>query len=72
MSSVSLPVSASTSILSAEELRRALSVRDLTDPAAGPHAMQQLLSAVLDALRSTWGCEVRLHRQSPVVSIADT
>ncbi|WP_164016862.1 hypothetical protein [Pyxidicoccus trucidator] len=71
MSSVSLPVSASTSILSAEELRRALSVRDLTDSAAGPHAMQQLVSAALESLRSTWGCEVRLHRQSPVVSIAD-
>ncbi|MFP2906656.1 hypothetical protein ACLESD_16660 [Pyxidicoccus sp. 3LFB2] len=71
MSSVSLPVSPAVSILSAEELRRALSVRDLTDPAAGPHAMQQLVSAALDALRSAWGCEVRLHRQSPVVSIAD-
>lgn len=69
MSSVSAPVS--VSILSAEELRRALSVRDLTDPAAGPHAMQQLVSAALEALRSAWGCEVRIHRQSPVVSIAD-
>lgn len=61
----------SVSILSAEELRRALSVRDLTDSAAGPHAMQQLLAAALEALRAAWGCEVRLHRQSPVVSIAD-
>jgi phenylalanyl-tRNA synthetase alpha chain len=64
-------VSPSVSILSADELRRALSVRDLTDSAAGPHAMQQLVAAVLEALRSTWGCEVRIHRQSPVVSIAD-
>lgn len=71
MSSVSLSVSPSVSILSADELRRALSVRDLTDPAAGPHAMQQLVSAALEALRSAWGCEVRVHRQSPVVSIAD-
>ncbi|RKH57998.1 PheS-related mystery ligase SrmL [Corallococcus llansteffanensis] len=63
--------SVSVSILSAEELRRALSVRDLTDPTHGSHAMQQLVSAALDALRSAWGCEVRIHRQSPVVSIAD-
>jgi len=71
MSSVSPSGSTPVPILSAEELRRALSVRDLTDPAAGPHAMQQLVASVLDALRATWGCEVRLHRQSPVVSIAD-
>ncbi|MCP3142654.1 PheS-related mystery ligase SrmL [Pyxidicoccus xibeiensis] len=71
MSSVTLAVSPSVSILSADELRRALSVRDLTDPAAGPHAMQQLIAAVLDALRSAWGCDARVHRQSPVVSIAD-
>jgi phenylalanyl-tRNA synthetase alpha chain len=64
-------VSASVSILSADELRRALSVRDLTDPAAGPHAMQRLVSSALESLRAAWGCEVRVHRQSPVVSIAD-
>lgn len=63
--------SPSVSILSAEELRRALSVRDLTDPASGPHALQQLVASALDALRSAWGCDVLLHRQSPVVSIAD-
>ena len=61
----------SVSLLSAEELRRALSVRDLTDPAHGPHALQQLLTTALEALRGTWGCEVRVHRQSPIVSIAD-
>ncbi|QSQ27504.1 hypothetical protein JY651_22455 [Pyxidicoccus parkwayensis] len=64
-------VSVSVSILSAEELRRALSVRDLTDPTTGPHAMQQLVSSALEALRTEWGSEVRIHRQSPVVSIAD-
>lgn len=61
----------SVSILSAEELRRALSVRDLTDPASGPHALQQLVEASLEALRQAWGCAVRVHRQSPIVSIAD-
>ncbi|HEY9108764.1 MAG TPA: hypothetical protein VIN58_18955, partial [Roseateles sp.] len=58
-------------VLSAEAVRRALSIRDLTDPAAGPHAMQQLLDAALQALRQAWGCEVRVHRGSPIVSIAD-
>lgn len=61
----------SVSILSAEELRRTLSVRDLTDPASGPHALQQLVEAALEALRQAWGCAVRVHRQSPIVSIAD-
>ncbi|WP_224247969.1 PheS-related mystery ligase SrmL [Hyalangium gracile] len=61
----------SVSILSAAELRRALSVRDLTDPTTGPHAMQQLVESALEALRRAWGCEVRLHRQSPIVSVAD-
>jgi phenylalanyl-tRNA synthetase alpha chain len=61
----------SVAILSAEEIRRALSVRDLTDPAEGPHAMQQLIHAALEALRAAWGCELLVHRQSPIVSIAD-
>jgi phenylalanyl-tRNA synthetase alpha chain len=61
----------SVSILSAEELRRALSVRDLTDPTSGPHALQQLVEAALEALRQAWSCAVRVHRQSPIVSIAD-
>jgi phenylalanyl-tRNA synthetase alpha chain len=61
----------SVSILSADEVRRALSVRDLTDPTAGPHAMQRLVEAALEALRHAWGCEVRVHRQSPIVSIVD-
>jgi phenylalanyl-tRNA synthetase alpha chain len=61
----------SISILSAEELRRALSVRDLTDPTSGPHSLQQLVEAALEALRQAWDCAVRIHRQSPIVSIAD-
>jgi phenylalanyl-tRNA synthetase alpha chain len=61
----------SVSILSAEELRRTLSVRDLTDPTSGLHALQQLVEAALGALREAWGCAVRVHRQSPIVSIAD-
>jgi phenylalanyl-tRNA synthetase alpha chain len=53
--------------LSTTELIRALSLRDLTDPAAGPHAMQALLAELHAALP----VPVRVHRASPIVSIAD-
>jgi phenylalanyl-tRNA synthetase alpha chain len=59
-------MSALTSI-SGAELLRALSLRDLTDPAAGPHAMQLLLAEVHAALPAP----VAVHRASPIVSIAD-
>ncbi|HEX6739608.1 MAG TPA: hypothetical protein VF310_15115, partial [Vicinamibacteria bacterium] len=61
----------SPSLLSADEVRRALSVRDLTDPAQGPHALQQIVEAALGALRRAWGCEVIVERRSPIVSVAD-
>lgn len=53
--------------ISKAELLRALSLRDLTDPAAGPHAMQHLLAAIYAALPAP----VHEHRASPIVSIAD-
>jgi phenylalanyl-tRNA synthetase alpha chain len=59
------------SILSAEALERSLSIRDLTDPAAGPHALQLLVSSVAEALKHTWRCEVRVHRASPIVPVED-
>lgn len=52
-------------------LRRALAIRDLTDPAAGPHAMQALLQAIVDRLASAWRARVVQVRRSPMVSIAD-
>lgn len=59
----------STSISTAE-LVRALALRDLTDPAAGPHAMQLLLAEIEAALARA-GVPVIVHRASPIVSIAD-
>src|SRR5215471_3092285 len=59
------------SILSAAALRHALSIRDLTDPAQGPHAMQRLVEDATAALAAAWGAEVVLHRASPVVSVED-
>lgn len=57
----------SNSVLSTAELLRALALRDLSDPAAGPHAMQLLLAAIHAALPAP----VHVHRASPIVSIAD-
>lgn len=59
------------SVSSAAAVRRALSIRDLTDPDSGPHAMQLLVEGAIDALASTWRCAVRLHRADPVVSVED-
>lgn len=58
-------------VIRPDALRRALALRDLTDPAQGPHAVQRVLDAAVDALARRWGCEVRVERASPVVSIAD-
>jgi phenylalanyl-tRNA synthetase alpha chain len=54
-----------------DALARALAVRDLTDPAQGPHAMQRVLDAAVEALARAWGCEIVLHRASPIVPAAD-
>ena len=59
------------SILSAEALERSLSIRDLTDSAAGPNALQLLVSDVVAALRDAWGSAVLEHRASPVVPVDD-
>lgn len=58
-------------ILSAEARASALAIRDLTDPAGGPHAMQRLVAAASGALAAAWRCEVIVHRAHPEVSVAD-
>jgi phenylalanyl-tRNA synthetase alpha chain len=58
-------------VLSPEALARALSLRDLTDPAQGPHAVQLVLDAAVAALRRAWGVPVILERAHPVVTLAD-
>ncbi|KUH40046.1 MULTISPECIES: hypothetical protein [Streptomyces] len=57
--------------LSAARLADALAVRDLTDPAAGPHALQSLLERAVGALADHWGCEVRWWRGERIVAVAD-
>jgi phenylalanyl-tRNA synthetase alpha chain len=59
------------SILSAEEVRRALSIRDLTCPALGPHALQLLVHAAATALSTAWNIAVRVQRANPIVSVRD-
>lgn len=58
-------------LLSPDALTRALKLRDLTDPAQGPHAMQSLLTAIVSALERAWKCTARWHRASPIVSVHD-
>ncbi|MFT3916449.1 MAG: hypothetical protein QM704_20940 [Anaeromyxobacteraceae bacterium] len=58
-------------ILSESALSRALSLRDLTDPSQGPHAVQKVLAAAQGALERAWAPEVRLERRSPIVSVTD-
>jgi phenylalanyl-tRNA synthetase alpha chain len=57
--------------LSITAYRRSIAVRDLTDPAQGPHSLQQLVTLVTDALRQRWGCSLRLARANPVIPIED-
>ncbi|HEX2376330.1 MAG TPA: hypothetical protein VHI30_02140 [Gaiellales bacterium] len=58
-------------VITQEQLDRALTLRDLTDPAAGPHAMQLVAGAICRALERAWGCPVLVHRSSPVVTVRD-
>ncbi|MGY1616736.1 hypothetical protein ACI797_08320 [Geodermatophilus sp. SYSU D00691] len=60
-----------TTLLSADDLKVALELRDLSDPAGGPHAMQLLLDDVLTALTDAWGCTLDLQRRAPLVSVED-
>jgi phenylalanyl-tRNA synthetase alpha chain len=54
-----------------EAYARARSIRDLTDPATGPHALQMLLERIVSQLQRSWSCDVLVNRADPVVTIAD-
>ena len=55
-------------MLTADELRRARATRDLADPAQGPHAIQLVVAALVDALGAP---RVDVPTGDPVVSLAD-
>jgi phenylalanyl-tRNA synthetase alpha chain len=57
--------------LTEAQLARALTLADLTDPAYGPHCMQDLVAGATGALRARWGCPIHVHRANRVVPIAD-
>jgi phenylalanyl-tRNA synthetase alpha chain len=59
------------SYLTPDQLRQALTLADLTDPAYGPHCMQQMVADATDALRDRWACPVLVHRPGRVVAVAD-
>ena len=61
----------SIQLLSAEALRRALNLRDLTDPARGPHGLQLLVRQATEVLSDAWGAELRVRRELPLVSVED-
>lgn len=57
--------------LTIPQLTSALSVRDLTDPGQGPHAMQELLDGVVTRLTQAWSIPATMHRTTPLVATAD-
>ncbi|GAB4585407.1 PheS-related mystery ligase SrmL [Nocardia sp. IFM 10818] len=57
--------------LSSDQLAHDLSIRDLTDPEAGPHALQLVLRAAVDSLARQWECDVRWWRGERIVTVTD-
>ena len=57
--------------LTSAQLARDLALADLSDPADGPHAIQQLIDLAVTALTSAWGCRARWCRGPRVVTVAD-
>ena len=57
--------------LSPAQLQRDLGIRDLSDPAEGPHAIQVLVGRAVERLSDAWGCEVRWYRGRRIVPVAD-
>lgn len=46
-------------------------MRDLTDPAYGPHAIQLIVDDILTAVGERWPGPLRVHRGEHVVDVAD-
>jgi phenylalanyl-tRNA synthetase alpha chain len=59
------------SIASPDVISRSLAVRDLADPALGPHAVQIVVDSLVDTLSQTWRCHTIVRRGSAIVSIHD-
>ena len=64
-------MSSPVSYLDPVQLRRDLGLRDLSEPAEGPHAIQILISQAVERLCDAWKCEVRWCRGPRIVPVAD-
>ena len=64
-------MSSSVPYLSPAQLRADLGVRDLSDPAEGPHAIQVLIDRAVAALSRAWSGEVQWRRGPRIVPVAD-
>ena len=60
-----------STVLTPDQLERALALRDLTDPAAGEHAIQHVVTALEAALSDRTGQPVRRDYGSRIVTVAD-
>lgn len=58
-----------TRLIDSASYAQALALRDLTDAALGPHAMQTLVQAAVTACRERWRSAIVVHRAPPVVSV---
>lgn len=57
--------------ISLPALVTAPSLRDLTDPRQGPHAIQVLVADAVAALARLWDCEAVVDRAHPIVTVND-
>jgi phenylalanyl-tRNA synthetase alpha chain len=60
-----------TTLIAPNELTAALTIRDLSDPGQGPHAIQIILTQIVDALTRTWPCTLDVQRRRPLVAVED-
>lgn len=60
-----------TTTLPADAVRHLLTLRDLTDTTAGPHALQVAVDRIEAAVATATGVTVHRHRPNPVVAVAD-
>jgi phenylalanyl-tRNA synthetase alpha chain len=64
-------VSSPISYLDPVQLQRDLGLRDLSEPAEGPHAVQILIGQAVEGLSRAWDCEVRWCRGPRIVPVTD-
>jgi len=66
-----VPTALNPTPLTPAELAAALAIRDLSDPAGGPHAVQLVVDELRTALTDAWRIPAPTRRDHPVVSLAD-